>query len=197
MLKVRGFTLIELLITISLATLLALLAMPSFGEWIQSARVRTSAESLQTGLRLAQAEAVRRSRQVVFSLTNAAPGPDAVVAEDGRNWSIQTVSAFAGDPVEWVRGGTTAESGGGVTVTGPAVLCFNSMGRLVENAATGLGSDCDLDAGQLLIGYDLASQNGTGRPLRVTVSLGGQVRLCDPARDLATAPDGCPQLEED
>ena len=34
---------------------------------------------------------------------------------------------------------------------------------------------------------------GRDRPLRVLVSLGGQVRMCDPAKILsAAAPEGCP-----
>jgi type IV fimbrial biogenesis protein FimT len=34
---------------------------------------------------------------------------------------------------------------------------------------------------------------GADRPLQVQIKLGGQVRMCDPARTLsATQPDGCP-----
>ena len=43
-----------------------------------------------------------------------------------------------------------------------------------------------------VINYDV-SLPGSDRPLRVTVSMGGQVRMCDPARtQSATQPDGCP-----
>ena len=40
--------------------------------------------------------------------------------------------------------------------------------------------------------YDITIPNAD-RPLRVLVALGGQVRLCDPAKTLSnTNPDGCP-----
>ena len=51
----RGFTLIELLVTIALIAILLLLAVPALGTWSADARVRSTAESLQNALRLAQA----------------------------------------------------------------------------------------------------------------------------------------------
>jgi hypothetical protein len=48
------------------------LAAPSFSQWTRNAQVRTVTDALQSGARLAQAEAVRRNRQVVFFLTNDA-----------------------------------------------------------------------------------------------------------------------------
>ena len=69
MLKRRhGFTLVELMVTISLLAILLALAAPSFSTWIRNAQVRTVSDSLQNGIRLAQAEAIRRHRQVVFFL---------------------------------------------------------------------------------------------------------------------------------
>jgi type IV fimbrial biogenesis protein FimT len=80
----------------------------------------------------------------------------------------------------------------GVTIDGPTAICFNSLGRQTANASPGIGATtCTLDATGTST-YDIAVTGGS-RPLRVLVSLGGQVRLCDPARTLsASAPDGCP-----
>lgn len=187
-----GFTLIELMVTLTLAVLLTLAAIPSFSVWIQNARVRAVAESLQSGLRLAQAEAVRRSRQVVFSQTNAAPNAaNVAAATTGRNWALQTVPALAGGTPEFLQGAVTAEIDPDARITGPGTVCFNSMGRLVANATPGTGVACTVDAAQPLQRF-LVTRTGADRPLQVTVSLGGQVRLCDPARTLATSPDGCP-----
>jgi len=68
----RGFTLIEFVTTIAVMCALMLLAMPSMSTWIGSSKIRTVADSLQNGLRLAQTEALRRNRQMVFSLINEA-----------------------------------------------------------------------------------------------------------------------------
>ena len=189
----RGFTLIELMVTISLLGVLLGLAAPSFSLWTRNAQVRTVSDALQGGARQAQTEAVRRNRQVVFFLSNdAGCNASTAPAVNGNFWAIRTVPLTAGDPAETVRCGNLADSSRGVSLTGPTAICFNSMGRQVANASPGAGTaTCALDVSGLS-SYDLAAL-GSDRPLRVLVTVGGQVRQCDPARTLsATAPDGCP-----
>ena len=99
----RGFTLIELLTTFSLLGVLIQLSLPSFTIWISNTRVRTVADSLQNGVRLAQAEAVRRNRQVVLSFTNGTPSLGVPAVAGGANWSIQTVAQFGGGDAEFVQ----------------------------------------------------------------------------------------------
>jgi type IV fimbrial biogenesis protein FimT len=189
----RGFTLIELMVTVALLSILMALAFPAMSEWMRNSRIRTVADTLQNGLRLAQTEALRRSRQTVFSLTadtNPADGLTAVA--DGANWSVNFVPLLTGEATD-----TTFIEGGGLTglapdvqITGPATLCFNSLGRVVDNPTPGTGVECRAAAAA----YDITIPNAdAGRPLRVLVALGGQVRLCDPAKTLSnTHPDGCP-----
>ena len=189
----RGLTLIELMVTIALLALLLGLAAPAFSEWTRNAQVRTVTDALQSGARLAQAEAVRRNRQVVFFLTNnAACTATTAPAADGAFWAVRTVPLVAGDPVATVQCGQIADVAAGVAIDGPTAICFNSVGRQVANTNPGIGSTtCTLDADGLST-YDISATGGN-RPLRVLVSLGGQVRMCDPSRTLsATAPDGCP-----
>ena len=191
--RARGFTLIELMVTISLLGLLLGLAAPSFSLWTRNAQVRTVSDALQNGTRLAQTEAVRRNRQVVFFLSNdAACSATTAPAANGSNWAIRTVPLTAGDPVQTVQCGNLADIAGGVAITGPTAICFNSMGRQAANASPGAGSATCTLAASGVSSYDIAAL-GSDRPLRVIVTLGGQVRQCDPARTLsATAPDGCP-----
>jgi type IV fimbrial biogenesis protein FimT len=189
----RGLTLIELMVTFALLALLLGLAAPSFSEWLRNAQVRAVTDALQNGTRLAQAEAVRRNRQVIFFLTNdAACTTGTAPAADGAFWAIRTVPLIMGEAPEVVQCGHLADVAAGVTVSGPIAICFNSAGRQVANPAPGIGtSACVLDASGTSE-YDLSVTGGT-RPLRVLVTLGGQVRQCDPARTLsATTPDGCP-----
>jgi type IV fimbrial biogenesis protein FimT len=94
-----------------------------------------------------------------------------------------------------VQGGSLADFAGGVTITGPAAICFNALGRRVAAtaAANGVtGAACAVDVTTPWAEFEV-ERAGAPRPLRVVVALGGQVRLCDPARTVAAAtPDGCP-----
>jgi type IV fimbrial biogenesis protein FimT len=187
----RGLTLIELLITLVLLAVLLRLAAPSFATWTRNAQVRTVAETLQNGLRTAQAEAVRRNRQVVFSLTNAEPATGSAAVDNGRNWAVHVVP-IAGEALEFVQGGSLADVAGTVTITGPKSICFNSIGRRVANAAPGVtDAECTIASETAVAGYNVAAA-GADRNLRVTVGLGGQLRMCDPNRSLASGhPEAC------
>lgn len=189
----RGFSLVELMVAVALLALLLALAGPSYGIWIANAKTRTLSDTLQNGLRLAQAEAARRHRQVVFFRTTSTACTAAVTASaGGSHWVVRSVPLVAGDPVETIQCGQIVETTDGATVTGPTALCFNGIGRQVANADPGIGgSTCTLPPTGTSA-FDISHAQGD-RPLRVIVTLAGSVRLCDPARTLsATAPDGCP-----
>jgi type IV fimbrial biogenesis protein FimT len=188
----RGFSLMEVLVTITLLGILLALAAPSFGEWIRNSQVRTVSDALQNGVRLAQAEAVRRNRQVVFFLTNSQNcTPSIGAAANGSFWSIRTVPLITGDTPEVVQCGVLSDVAGGVTINGPVAMCFSSMGRQVANNTPGpADAVCTLsESGRST--YDVSKTDS--RALRVVVALAGQLRLCDPARGLSdSSPDGCP-----
>lgn len=186
----RGFSLIELMVTLTLLGIILAAAVPAFGAWTANARVRSVAESIQNGLRLAQSEAMQRNRQVVFALTNATPAAGATLATNGSNWFIQTLPLMVGEAAEFVQGGTFAKQSG-VTITGASLMCFNSIGRQVNNTATGLGADCTAPASATTPTAINVTKTGSDRAMRVQVSLGGQIRLCDPAKSISSAPDGC------
>ncbi len=192
--RVRGFTLVELLTTFVVLGTLVSMALPSFSVWIGNAQVRTVAESLANGIRLAQAEAVRRNRQVVLTFTNGLPRLDVPATAGGRNWSMQTVQQFAAGDSEFVQGGAFADIASAVSIDSlgapVTALCFNSNGRLVVNAAPGpAGSSCLAASASFEI-----NRANADRRLRVRVGVGGQIRMCDPNRPLlsAASPDGCP-----
>lgn len=59
-----GFTLIELMVTISIATILLSVAVPSFTKLIRSNQITTGANELVSSLILARSEALKRSGSV-------------------------------------------------------------------------------------------------------------------------------------
>lgn len=176
-----GFSLVELMVTIAVFGVLIAAAAPSVGTMILDAQTRTVAESLQNALRLAQAEAVKRSRQVEFFLTNATPSMGAAPSTTGKNWGIQELSLTnLATPVELIQGDSFAGSSGNVAlVASSGTLRFNSMGRVTNPAAA--------------VTFDLSNPSASGtRSYRVLVTLSGAIRMCDPSKTRnATNPDGC------
>lgn len=191
----RGFSLIELMVTLGVAALLLLAAVPAMQGWVADARVRTAAEAFQNAARLAQGEAIRRSRTAVLMLTSDAPTLDAKPAEDGQRWVVRLVERSIDDGIDeslLVLGGAEAAASN-VTVQGDALTCFNAFGQMValSSAATGLGAECqapgDATAREFAFSHDGA------RTLKVLITLGGKVRLCDAQKTFSDAqPDGCP-----
>ncbi|MGJ7509496.1 pilus assembly FimT family protein [Variovorax sp. GT1P44] len=188
--RVNGFTLIELMITVTLLAILMGLAMPAFMTWIKNSTVRATAEALQNGMRLAQSEALRRSRQTVFSLTNSAtPSATPAAVADGKFWSINTlgIQNETSDVGEFIEGGALGNPRNDVQITGTGSLCFSSLGRLIAVPTPGFGAACPGGP----VAYEI-TMPGADRRLRVTVAIGGQVRMCDPNKTLsASTPDGC------
>ena len=190
----HGFSVIELLVTIGVIALLAVLGMPTMSGAISNAKVRSTTEALQNGLRMAQGEAIRRSHQTAFVLTNAAPALSATPVTNGKNWYIQVVPVVASEAIDntfFVQGGAFGSQAAGVTVTGPAAICFNSMGRVVANAAPGLGTGITCSAPASTITFDV-TKTGANRTLELQVGANGKIRMCDTSRTLSsTQPDGC------
>jgi type IV fimbrial biogenesis protein FimT len=197
--RAHGFTLIEMAVTMGIFGLLTALAVPTMRTWISNTKVRAVCDALQNGLRLSQSESLRRSRQVVFELTNNTATPFTAVA-NGSYWAINTIPSMT-DGTEfsaYVESGVLAAVGSNVVVTGPAAICFNSAGRLVSNTSTNVtnvtgGASCTLPtAGTPPKWAYNVSVTGSDRPLRVQLFLGGQVHMCDPSKTLSSSnPDGC------
>jgi len=196
--SVRGFTLIELLVTITLLGILVTLSMPSFTGWIRNSQIRTVADALQTGVRTAQAESVRRNRQVVMWFTNGDPVAGGTPIAGGKNWGLRTVAQF-GESAEYITGGKLADIASSVSIANDMAsnaICFNSVGRMVANpSSTGIsGAACQVPTPPTAGANFDVTLAGADRPLRVVVQIGGQLRMCDPNRPTMSnaSPDGCP-----
>lgn len=167
----QGFTLIEVLITLAIVGVVLMLGLPGITEWMQNAQIRTAAESLQSGLQVARTEAVRRNTHVEFVLGN--PGNSG-----GTGWTVRTVNPAA--DVQSVPDGVgsrnvvlTASPAGATTVT------FNGFGRI----PTAPAATTNADGSEFLTQIDLdnASLSTTAsRELRIVISGGGEIRMCDP-----------------
>ncbi len=153
----RGFTLIELLTTLAVVAALAAIAAPPLLGFIQSARLRSAANTLQADFQLARREAIKRNQPVLVCPVGAAGTP--LVC--GTNWTLgwmicyrvqgttsATASDFnqcdspvsADDPNPFVKRAALESTlvATGLPTTAPFVR-FNANGSQgVQNSTTGL-----------------------------------------------------------
>lgn len=190
-----GVSLIELLVGLAVAASLLALGMPAFDLWLQNTQNRTAAESISTGMQLARAEAVRRNTQVRFDLTDADGRiawtvgcfnvtDDCPATIQSRPAAEGTFNARAGVSTDAIPVPTPADhfddaiaAGTGLT----AGITFNGLGRVPS-----------ANAGDDITRVDITNTaNDDARRFVVTVTTGGQIRMCDPALVFANNSQGC------
>ena len=88
---VTGFSAIELMVVVSIISILAALAAPSFTPLIENWRVREASEQLQSTLYYARSEAIKRGGQVVIQKipnnTNGCTSASEILARD-CGWNV-------------------------------------------------------------------------------------------------------------
>jgi type IV fimbrial biogenesis protein FimT len=193
----RGMTLIELMVGLTIMAFLLLSGAPSLTEWIRNSQIRSTAESIVTGLHHARTEAVKRNSSARFQLTSTLDN-DCAVSTTGKSWVVNLGATTPAGNCGGVTSDTTpplmvqksvASNSTGVTVAASqAVVTFNGLGQqtpTTDPAAT-VGTmtiDVTSTSGACL-GTD---GSGSYRCLRIVVSPAGQARMCDPAMGLTTS----------
>lgn len=196
----HGFTLVELMLAVGVLGILIMLALPNLTTWIQNTQLRTAAEGMHAGLMLARAEALRRNSVVRFQLVDTLTS-SCGFSVTGTNWVVSladTTGACDVNPSDTTapqiiqkRSGNEGSSSAQILSTGGNTVWFNGLGRVVQpptapaaitqiNVSNPGGGACKTAAG-----------NEPMRCLRITVTTGGQVRMCDPAVTDNTDPRFC------
>lgn len=192
--RVRGITLVEALAGIVVTGLLVALAFPSLASFVQNARIRQHAESVQAGLDLARAEAQRRRQPVEFVLVfgQAQHGATASWSAIGESWIVRTTGAKP--EVIDMRGAPN----GGFLAGSTDVRVEAEHHRAARGA---LGSSIVFGADGALVGrtpvrLDVTPLSGVCigvRCLRLVVDVGGVARACEPGVHSAADPRRCPE----
>ncbi|MDB9413284.1 prepilin-type N-terminal cleavage/methylation domain-containing protein [Microcystis aeruginosa] len=68
--KNQGFTLLEILVALAITGILAALTGPNLLAWLNSNKVQEATDSIQSALRDAQRQAIRRGRSCTINFTN-------------------------------------------------------------------------------------------------------------------------------
>jgi type IV fimbrial biogenesis protein FimT len=179
--RAGGFTMVELTIVLAIVSALLAIAAPLYREWIENTKIRTTAESVKSGLNIARAEAVRLNASVELQLA----------AGTSSNWTVACTAASATCPAV-IQTRTRAEGGSTAITVAVAntaatdrIIRFNNLGRMIWPTPTaGTRININVDTTSLT-----AAQS---RDLRVAVDVGGGVRLCDPSVVTAGDTRTCP-----
>jgi type IV fimbrial biogenesis protein FimT len=184
--RAGGFTLIELLTTIAIVAIIMTMGVPYMGDWVRRAGVRTAAESIQNGIRMAQQEAIRRNVPVEFVLMDSMPttanAPTAAISAATTGWKAWVVRVVSDGT--YVQGDNISANAADAAFTSSAAasngLRFSGFGQVRDK------SDAALSASAV---YRVA--NSSVSEVRcVVVTPGASVKMCDPAMS-ASDPRGC------
>lgn len=156
------------MVGVAIVAMVLAFGVPGFGTYLQNSKIRNAAESMQNGLALARTEAARRNTYVQFALV----GTDS-------SWTVGCTTAAANCPAT-IQARTAAEGSNTVSVA--------SSGFATALGFNGFGKVTTLSAGSTKAVFDISNPaggtceklGGTMRCLRVEVSSGGQIRMCDP-----------------
>jgi type IV fimbrial biogenesis protein FimT len=187
----RGFTIIEMMIGIAIMGILLMLALPEFSLFLQNAQIRNASESILQGLNLARSEALRRNAAVRFQLVSdltsgcalASSSPAWVVSLDDPTAKCDLAPSDTTPKIVQKQSGTEGTGNIVINATGGALVTFNGLGRPTGAATTAIdilntSGTCEHDGGPM-------------RCMRITISAGGQPRVCDPKVSAAGDPRNC------
>jgi type IV fimbrial biogenesis protein FimT len=151
---------VELMIGIAILAILASVAVPSFQSWLQNTQIRNAAESILSGLQRARSEAVGRNINVEFA-----------VSADS-SWVIRVASGVE------IESRSNSEGSKNVNITmtpnGTDTVTYNSFGGVQT-------TNLDTSAPFTRIDVDSSSMPASeSQDLRITIGLGGNVKMCDP-----------------
>jgi type IV fimbrial biogenesis protein FimT len=196
----RGVTLIELIIAVTITGVLLAVAVPNITSWINNSQIRTASDTMLSGLHMARSEALGRNAVVRFQLTSTLDS-SCTLSLTGTNWVVSLADPtskcdVAPDPSGVTAPQTIQKKSGAestpravISATGASVVYFNGFGRLsamVSGSAVTNMTQIDISN---TTGGTCAASGGTMRCLRILISSGGNVKLCDPAVAVSVPPD--------
>jgi type IV fimbrial biogenesis protein FimT len=197
----RGINIIEMMVTVAIVVILVGLGAPGIGEWIKNAQIRNTAESISSGLQMARLEALRRNASLSFYLTNDLSASCAL-SITGRQWIVTYLNSAGftskcnasffneafpdtdttNNPHPQILKKSSISNSGSTQVNASVnTIVFNAMGRIDLNEMSGVSFPITVDITNPSAGA--CKKAGTVRCMRVLITSGGQIRMCDTSLD--------------
>jgi len=189
----HGFNIIEVMVTLTVLAVLISLGAPGFSEWLQSQRIRASAEAIVNGMQVARGEAIRQNLPVVLGLEPPTTAWTVCPATVSPCDSTTPPPPAAGS---FIQNKSAQEGSGNAKIAqspnDSILVTFSPLGAVLNQNQDGSKPITQIDVFYDDLGLCSAA-GGTKRCLRVVVTAGGSIRMCDPTPGIA-APDprACP-----
>lgn len=147
----KGFTLIELMIAISIIAIITIVGAPSISDLMLKNKIKTAANSMNSGIQLARSEAIKRNKSVIFTLNN-------------EQWNVmadnELIALSQFEISETVNQDTTP--------SGATTLTFNNVGMLNNKS------------GNKNISKIILTSTQTDYSLWIIITNSGGSRVCNP-----------------
>lgn len=170
----RGASFVEMIAVLAIMGVIIAIALPSFTTLMANQRIRTTAESLRSGIQLARMEALKRGRGTTFNMgaLNSAwvVGCEIPVADDDDGDGLSDC------PIQ-IQDSTGVVEGTAITITTDAdgLVTFSPLGLVRQ-----LNQDGTAPFTQIDVTVPNVSSSGL-KPLRILLPAGGLSRICDPS----------------
>ena len=187
----RGFSIIEVVIAIALIALLLVMGLPSLGLFLDNQKIRAATDAMYGLLQQARAEAAKQNTPVEFVMFDEAIDLtdftfiNAVVPKaGGLNWAVRVPKPAAPGTYDLIVARPGTESSGSATTSavavagGAPIITFNGFGG--TNGLAGTATFQFTRANPVNPDLLCKAAGGAIRCLNITVTTGGQIKVCDP-----------------
>ncbi len=187
-----GFNMIEVMVSLTVLAILIALGAPSFGEWLQNQQVRAATEAIVNGMQVARGEAIKRNLAVQFTLDLPSGWTVCEATKQPCDGTLLANPVRVQDVIQ-SRSGSEGTRNAQATSTpdGALEVTFSPLGSVLTTNTDGSAPLTQVDVANTQ-GNCIAA-GGPMRCLRVVVTGGGSIRMCDPTPGIV-APDtrACP-----
>jgi type IV fimbrial biogenesis protein FimT len=187
-----GFNLIEIMVSLTVLAILIALGAPSFGEWLQNQQIRAATEAIVNGMQVARGEAIKRNLAVQLTLDLPSGWTVCEATKQPCDGTLLADPVRVQDVIQ-SRSGREGTSNAKATSTpdGALAVTFSPLGSVLTTNSDGSAPLTQVDV--VNTQGNCMAAGGPMRCLRVVVTGGGSIRMCDPTPGIV-APDtrACP-----
>ena len=166
---INGFTLIELVITLTVASILAIIAVPSYRQFVESGRLTTATNDFIADVSYVRVEAMKRGPSLQMGICASSNGASCAAspATWGSGWIVfvdadanGTYNASGGDSILKIHDALPSGIKAATNPAGTNTLIFDHIGSMLTTIANLQFTDAAVNQNRVI-----CFSGGTGRAM--------------------------------